>query len=57
MPERNIKTVDKNLAKFDVRYVEVYPGVKFPKEAWEAWSEDQKEAYLDELKRGELSSE
>jgi hypothetical protein len=51
MPEQNIKTVDKHLAQFDVKYVEIYPGVKFPKEAWEAWSKDQQAAYLDELKR------
>jgi hypothetical protein len=53
MPEQNIKTVDKNAAKFDVKYVEIYPGVKFPKEAWEAWSKEQQTAYLDELKRQE----
>jgi hypothetical protein len=51
MPEQNIKTVDKHLAQFDVKYVEIYPGVKFPKDAWEAWSKDQQAAYLDELKR------
>lgn len=53
MPNRETKTVDKNAAKFDVKYVEIYPGVKFPKDAWEAWSKDQKTAYLDELKRRE----
>lgn len=55
MPERNIKTKDKNMAERDVEYVTIYNDVRFPKVAWDAWSKDQQKAYIDELKRQELS--
>jgi RNase P subunit RPR2 len=57
MPEQNIKTKDKNMAQFDVKYKTVWTCKncnethEFPAEAWDAWSKEQQEAYVAELDR------
>ena len=57
MPERNLKTKDPNLARFDVAYVDVWKckdcneAVRMPKDAWDAWSKEQQQMFLDEQKR------
>jgi hypothetical protein len=45
------------MAVADVKYKQIWKcpvcdeKVRFPKDAWEAWSKNQQEAFIDELKR------
>ena len=53
-------TKDKRMAQADVKYKQVWKckvcdeKVRFPKDAWDGWSKDQRDAYIAELERAHL---